>query len=64
MKLNSSGFGLSRHYPVGSHPTAFADGFTTAMETPGHLCGVSHDDNSYHHRELLNGREWRLNLQP
>jgi hypothetical protein len=26
VQLNPSGFGLSRHYPTGSHPTAFAGG--------------------------------------
>lgn len=26
LQWNSSGFGLSRYYPVGSHPTAFANG--------------------------------------
>jgi hypothetical protein len=45
---NSSGFGLSRHYPVGSHPTAFANGFITAIETPLRRCGVSPVNGSYH----------------
>jgi hypothetical protein len=53
MKRNSSGFGFSPHYPVGSHPRAFANGFTTARETPGHLCGVSQDQRSNHHRGTI-----------
>jgi len=53
MLWNSSGFGFSRHYPVGSHPTAFANGLTTAIETPLRRCGVSTFNGSHHHRGTM-----------
>jgi hypothetical protein len=49
LQLFSSGFGFSRHYPVGSHPTAFANGHTIAIET--HRTGARFIfKSSYHNR--------------
>lgn len=41
VQLFHSGFGFSRHYPVGSYPIAYANGFTTAIEVPQHREGIS-----------------------
>jgi len=66
LKLGSSGFKFSRHFPVGSHPKAFANGSLpgTAIVNAWHRCGVSPlqtltTTGSF--RLMAGG--WRLNLQ-